>query len=300
MTVTHTSPRQRRGERSELAPARTTNHPVLAGGLMALALMVAVNSLLGPHLLDVIDYPFSATMRNQTVALEIFSIWIIAPILVASSVGVRRGHRAGAVVALGPTAYVAYMFVQYVVGPEYTTHAPIVVLHLVVFTLASALWLTAWNAIDDELLPELTPRSKRRWAYVMTGLVGFVVLRYLPLAPDFVANAPLSDAALEDVTFFWSIVLLDLGLVVPAAVATLVRLVRGARWAPKALHAVVGWFAFVPASVATMQAVMTVAGDPYAGGWTATVIFVGGAVTFGVIAFVLFRPVVAPMATGAL
>jgi hypothetical protein len=64
---------------------------------------------------------------------------------------------------------------------------------------------------------------------------------------------------------FWTILLLDLGLVVPVATWSGVTLWRGgggAAW--KAGSAVAGWFALTGPSVAAMGLVMVARGDPHA------------------------------------
>ncbi|MGB3370985.1 MAG: hypothetical protein WBA81_10225, partial [Rhodococcus sp. (in: high G+C Gram-positive bacteria)] len=90
-------------------------------------------------------------------------------------------------------------------------------------------------------------------------------------------------------TFFWSIVLLDLGLVVPATVVTAVALFRKARFAQKALFAVLGWFALVPPSVAAMAAVMVARSDPTASVGQVVVLTVVAVVFVG-FAVTVFRP----------
>ena len=91
-----------------------------------------------------------------------------------------------------------------------------------------------------------------------------MLLRYLPLFVGSVTGAAIPREFATAPAFFWSIVLLDtLGVVVPATVAAAMADLRGSPLAVPATHAVVGWFALVPPSVAAM-AVMVVRDDPYA------------------------------------
>jgi hypothetical protein len=46
--------------------------------LAALAVGLAVNSILGPLGLGVVTYPFSATLVNQTVGLEAVSLLVVS------------------------------------------------------------------------------------------------------------------------------------------------------------------------------------------------------------------------------
>lgn len=83
--------------------------------------------------------------------------------------------------------------------------------------------------------------------------------------------------------------LLDLGLVVPAAITAAVGLRLGAAWARTAAYAVIGWFALTPASVAAMSVTMQINGDPLAT-TGATVLSVGAGAIFTAGAAFLYRP----------
>jgi hypothetical protein len=195
-----------------------------------------------------------------------------------------RGHPAGAVLALGPSSYAAYMLVQYVVGPQYQAYQASIAWHLALLILSVALLITAWASVDAR---QLAPRS-RGWAIVVFLLAGFVVSRWLPAFTGMAVSDPV-PAATPDVTMYWSIFMLDLGFVVPAAVATGVGLLIGTAWARTALHGVIGWFALVPPSVAAMAIVKVVGGDPNAAVGD-TVVFIVVSVIFWVVAVWLYRP----------
>jgi hypothetical protein len=91
---------------------------------------------------------------------------------------------------------------------------------------------------------------------------------------------------------YWLIVVLDLGAVVPATVATAAGLLAGAAWAQKALYAVIGWFALVPPSVAAMALAMVANDDLHASLPQATTFTVAALVFLAVVWWVyapLFR-----------
>lgn len=210
-------------------------------GMVVLGVALAVNTLLGPLVAGAVDYPFTETVYNETLGLEAVSLALVAPLAVFAGLLSVAGRRAGPAIALGISAYTAYMMVQYVVGPQYPTYQPAVLLHLAIFVLAVALLLRAWTLEDGDL----RGRSPRRWAGVVLAMGAFVVFRWLPALTGVAGNDPV-PAEPADVTMYWAIFLLDLGLVVPAALATGVGLLRGASWSVTALYAVVGWFALVP------------------------------------------------------
>ncbi|ADB63085.1 hypothetical protein Htur_4266 (plasmid) [Haloterrigena turkmenica DSM 5511] len=80
---------------------------------------------------------------NQTIGLEAVSLLIVAPWSAAAAVLVIRGDRAGSVLAVPPAAYAAYMFPQYVVGPQYLEYSPVIALHLSIFVLSGGVLLRA-------------------------------------------------------------------------------------------------------------------------------------------------------------
>ena len=242
----------------------TTTDRWLAASLFTLAVALAVNSMLGPLLADLVSYPFSETLRNQTIGLEAVSLVLVAPWCIAAAWLLRRRRHLGRVLAIPPSAYAAYMFVQYVVGPEYTTYRPIVLLHLAIFVLSGAALVLAWAGIPAAALPDV-PRRRERYAGVgVLLLAAFAVAQYVPLVGKFLTGAQLAPEALADPTMFWSIFFLDLGVVVPVTLAVGIGLLRGRDWARKPAYGVVGWFVLVPVSVSAMGIAMWVNGDPHA------------------------------------
>lgn len=261
-------------------------HPWFALGMVVLGLMLATNSLMGPLFADVIDYPFTQTVLNETLGLEVVTLVLVAPLTVLAGALVMRSHRAGPLLALAPTSYGVYMLVQYVIGPQYPTYQLSIAWHLALFVLALALFTRAWTlaAPDHDVRPG-------RWAGVLAVLAIFVLSRWTPAIAGILHGGAVPAAA-RDLTMYWSIFLLDLGVVVPAMIATAVGLLRRATWARRALFAVMGWFAMVPPSVAAMSVVKVARGDPNEL-VADTVIFLVVTVAVAVLAVVLFRPAVA-------
>jgi hypothetical protein len=255
----------------------------LAAASMALGAGLVANTLLGPLFLGVVTYPFTETVYNETLGLEVVSLVLIATLALLAGILTLRGRHAGAVLALGPAAYAAYMFVQYVVGPQYPTYQASIAMHLGLFVLSGAVLLRAWSTLDGRSLPAVS----RGWAVAMLLLAGFVVSRWLPAFVGMVSGQAVPAAA-PDLTMYWSIFLLDMGVIVPAGVATALGLVLEAAWARKALYALVGWFALVPPSVAAMSIVKLVRADPVAS-MGDTIVFVVVTIIFWAIAGWLYR-----------
>ena len=234
----------------------------LAIGLVGLGVGLLVNSMAGPLLADSIDYPFSDSMRNQTIGLDATSLLLVAPACLAVAVLAWRGHRLAPVLTLSLGSYVAYMFLQYVVGPEFEFYPATLMLHLALFVAGWALTAHAW-IISRRLFDTAGPLSSRH-AMVAVVMAGFVVLRYVPGLVGSVSHEPLPEAATEDVTMYWLIVLADLGVFVPVVAATAVGVFRRASWARLALTATVGWFAVVSVAVGAMSLTMVLNDDRFA------------------------------------
>lgn len=262
----------------------------LAIALFALAGGLALNSVLGPLGLDVIDYLLSTSLHNQLIGLDLVSLGLVAPLCVVAGVLVLRGHPAGPVIALGPATYTAYMFVQYLIGPGYRYYPGVLMLHLALFVLGGGVAVRAWSGITAAHLPTMTDRARRAWSWVLVALAAFVVSRYLPALIGSIDRAALTDEFQVEPAFFWTIFVMDVGVVVPCAVATAVSLRRGAPGAIKATYALLGWFALVPPSVAAMAVTMLVNDDPYRS-MPASVLFVLIAAVCAVLAVRVYRPV---------
>jgi len=263
----------------------------LAGCLVGLAAGLLVNTILGPLVLDAIDYPISQTIENQLIGLELVSVLVVAPLCAAAAVLAGRGHPAGAPLAIGPAAYTAYMFAQYVVGPDYDTYTPAVLLHLALFVLGLVIAVWAWARSAQEGLV-VAERHRRVYGLALTGLAAFVLSRYAGALLGAASGSAIPAEFAAEPTFYWSIFLLDLGVVLPGTVAAAVAVWRGARLGAAALYAVVGWFALVPPSVASMGAVMLARDDPYAAPGQ-VVVLSAVAIAFTTFAVVVFLPLFA-------
>ncbi|WP_338890612.1 hypothetical protein [Rhodococcus sovatensis] len=139
----------------------TTVHTVFGTGMFALAFLLVSNSSLGPLGIEVFDYPISITLQNQLIGLEIVTLILVTPLSIAAGVLALRGHRAAGPMAFGPAAYTAYMFVQYVLGPEYATFNAVVLFDLGVFALSAVLAVWAWTITDAAPMPDTTPTRQR-------------------------------------------------------------------------------------------------------------------------------------------
>ncbi len=246
--------------------AETRRDLALAAALLALGSGLAVNTLLGPLGWGWVVYPVSETMMNQTLALDGFSLGVAAPACLALGWAALRGWSRIRWLALGPGAYTAYMFVQYVAGPAYRVPPSTLVLQLAVFALGWGVVARAWNGIGEAVPTGATPKRARVLGTILLALALFVASRYLPVMVGSLAGMPLPAEAQADPGMFWTILLLDLGLVVPTATwaGAALWLRGGSVPAWKAGHALVGWFAFTGPSVAVMGLVMVARGDPHA------------------------------------
>lgn len=297
-TLTASAPRAQRTLRAD---RDSSLGKALAAGLFSLGLGLALVSLLGPLATGVIDYRVTETLRNQTMGLDAVSLVVVAPLAVAAGVLVLRGHAAGLGLGLGIGPYTAYMFLQYILGPDYGdqpgNNELLFPLCLTLFTFGWAVALTAWNALGGETLPG-SPRRDRLVGTVVLPLLALVTfVRYVPALADAMSNPPEEAGYLAGPTFFWAIALLDLGVLLPATLIACVGLRREAAWARQAMYAVVGWLGLVGLAVAGMGIAMYANDDPIASGAGVAFMTVLG-LAFAALAVILYRPLCGSSARG--
>jgi hypothetical protein len=277
---------------------RLSPNRLLAYALMIVAVLLGANSLLGPLATGVIRYRFSETLINQGIGLDAVALFAAVPVAVAAALLVRRRHPLGALLAFVPGTFAVYMAPQYVVGPEYLVLAGnnerFFLFHLVLFVVGLSVVTLAAVVGRDQVILSATARSDRRRSWLMVGVAAFILLgRWLPGLIGLTAGNPAMPDYLENPTSYLLIGILDLGLVVPAAILAAVGLRRHADWGRLLSYGVIGWFALVPAAVAAMAVTMVLRGDP-AGSTAMAFFFVAVALVFTAGAVVLYRPALHP------
>ena len=239
----------------------------LAGACFALGAGLALNSFLGPLVTGSIQYRYTETFRNQGLGLDAFTLVIAVPLLVIAGILARRGNLAAPFLALGPALMAAYMLPQYVLGAHYLeipgNNEDFFPLHLGLFSLSAGVAVFAWMSAEHESLPHASRRAQVWTGVLLFGIAAFLLLRYIPTLVDLWRRQP-SNEYLEDPIAFWLIAFMDLGIVMPAAIACGVALLKGVESARKPMYAIVGWFALVGPAVAAMGFAMVINNDPHA------------------------------------
>src|SRR3954452_22174035 len=130
----------------------TSSQRALAAGLAVLGAGLAAVALLGPLTGGPVAYHVTETLRNQTIGLDAASLVLVAPLSLLAAALTWRGRPGGPALALGVGAYAAYMFVQYIVGPDYLglpgDNERLCPLYVALLALGWAVALGAWNALD--------------------------------------------------------------------------------------------------------------------------------------------------------
>jgi hypothetical protein len=272
---------------------RSSNR-VLGFGLLLLATAVATVAALGPLLLGVLRYRISATSVNQIIGSDAAALTVVVPVTVAVAVLAIRGHPAAPVLALAPSVFVVYTYTQLIVGNEYLRLPGNVErffpLLLGVFILAAAIALRAWNGVPEARLPGTSARVDRIAGVLLLVIAGFVVMGlHLPNYLDAMRDHPGTEQYLSSPTAFWLVKFMDLGIVVPAAIAAGVGALRRSPWARKPVYALLGAYTLIGASVAGMAITMAARHDPDSSGVTVIGATVMTALLAGVTCYV-YRP----------
>ncbi len=294
---------------SILAPTRPTPVPAartieaagsdradtwLAGALLGLAGGLAAVALLGPLATGVIEYRVTESLRNQTIGLDAASLVIVVPLAVAAAVLVVRHQVAGYALALPVGAYTTYMFLQYILGPDYSglpgNNERLFPLSLALFAGGWIVSLAAWSRIGPTDTPPTAERRDRLIGRVILPLLALLTfVRYVPALADATSASPQEESYLAGPTFFWIIATVDLGVFLPITVGTCVGLVRGSGWAQKALFLTAGWFGLVGVAVSAMAIAMQINDDPTAS--TAnTILMTALGAAFALLAIYVYHP----------
>jgi hypothetical protein len=247
-------------------PGRNRRH-ALGGALVTLAAGVAAASALGPLATGAIRYRTSATSLNQIAGGDLAGLVLVAPVALIAGLLLWRGHRAGPALALAPALWAAYMYAQLLLGQEYLrlpgNNERFFPLLLGLFVLAGTIAVIAWRDTDTTQPRAISRRLERTTAAVLLAIAAFLVLGlHLPSLLDAMRVQPTAVEYTSSPTAFWVVKVMDLGIVVPAAVATGVGLLRRRPWAGKACYAILGGYTLLSASVTGMAVVMYLNNDP--------------------------------------
>ena len=260
-----------------------------------------VAAIIGPLVLGVLDYRTSDTTLHQIVGGDLAALFVVAPVCVIVAVLSWRGHRAAAVLALAPAVFALYTYAQLIVGNEYLRLPGNVEaffpLLLSIFVTAAAVAVTAWNSTPKGDLPIVSRRLESAAAWLLIAIAVFVVVGlHARSYVDALSGHPTSAQYVSSPTPFWLVKLMDLGIVVPAAVAVAIGLFRRQPWARKAMYAILGAYTLLACSVTGMAAVMWFTDDPDASGVT-LVGTAGLTLALGGFVIHLYRPLFGRLAT---
>ncbi|MEV4280058.1 nitroreductase/quinone reductase family protein [Actinoplanes xinjiangensis] len=244
-----------------------TGSRLLGTGLILLGTAVASVAMLGPLVSGVLRYRTSPTSLNQIIGGDAAALAVVAPVTITVGILALRGHPAAPVLALAPSIFVVYTYTQLILGNEFLRWPGNVErffpLMLAVFLLAAALAIRAWHSTPPAELPATSARADRTAGLVLLAIAGFVVVGlHLPTLFDAMRDQPSSVQYLSSPTAFWLVKFMDLGIVVPAAVAVGIGALRHRQWARKPMYTLVGAYTLIGASVTGMAIMMTARNDP--------------------------------------
>ncbi|MEV4488660.1 hypothetical protein AB0K04_00920 [Micromonospora coxensis] len=238
----------------------------LSVALTALAAAMATASLVGPLGLDLMRYRTSPTTLNQLLGSDAAALFVMTPLALAAAVLAYRRHPVAPPLATGVAGYALYTYAQVIIGQEYLrlpgTVERFFPLLLAVFLLAEAVLMLAWRALPPSL-PAPSTRLRRATGTTLLVAAGFLTFGlHLPsILTAWTDPTALTEYA-SSPTPFWMVKLMDLGIVVPAAVAVGVGVLRRAGWAQRMAYPLLIWLTCLAVSVTSMAVVMLADGDP--------------------------------------
>ena len=123
-------------------------------------------------------------------------------------------------------------------------------MRLVVFLAAEAVVVLAWRLAPP--MPQPTLRLERTAVVVPLLVAAFLIFgqHLRPLLTAWRDPAALTEYA-SSPTPFWMVKLMDLGIIVPAAVATAIGLLKGAAWARRSMYVLLTGYTCLAIAVAS-------------------------------------------------
>jgi hypothetical protein len=257
---------------------------------------MAASSVLGPVGLGLLTYRTSSTTLNQLEGSDAAVLFVIAPLTLVAALLAARGHRAAPLLAAGIGSFALYTYAQVIIGQEYLRLPGNVErffpLLLAVFVLAELAVVLGWSGVPADL--PSPSRRVRRAAAIALVLVALFLVVGLHLRTMLIAwqdPARLTEYA-SSPTPFWMVKLMDLGIIVPAALGTAAGLWRDATGASRTAYVLLTGYTGLAVSVTSMALVMIRDSDPDASAGLA-VGFGLFALVFVVLVGLLFRPLFA-------
>ena len=241
-------------------------HRILAVGLLALSLGIAAASLLGPLVTHAMVYRTSPTTLNQLLGSDVAALVIVSPLTLVTAWLTYRGWVVGASLASGIAVYALYTYSQIIIGQEYLRLPGNVErffpLLLMIFILAEAVLVLAWRVLPEQP-PAMSAHVRRGIGVLLLTISVFLVFGQ-HLRPTLLAWTDPTSLTVyaSSPTPFWTVKLMDLGIVVPSAVAAGIGLLRGASWAGRLVYPLLTGCALLACSVASMAVVMLANDDP--------------------------------------
>ena len=237
--------------------------------LILLGLLVAASALLGPLVFGVVRFHVSPSAETQLLGGEVVSLIVVAPLAIIAGALWLRGNPLAPALALGPSVYSLYMYVQFIIGPDYTRYPGnneyAFPLYLALILLSWATGLSAWRALAVTPMPRLGIGVRRALAAILLVLNITFGFAWIASVAAVLASPHASSAWQEyqlDPTLFWLIRMMDLGFVIPASFIVAVGLLRRAPWSVTLAYAFLGFQTLIVAAVAGMAVMMSVRSDP--------------------------------------
>jgi hypothetical protein len=196
-------------------------HQLLALMLVMLALGMALASILGPLVLGLMTYRTSPTTLNQLEGSDAAALFVVAPLTLVTALLAARGHPAAPLLPSGVGVFALYTYAQLVIGQEYLRLPGNVEgffpLLLAIFIVAEAVVVLAWHGVPAALPPPSLHVEHAVAVALLLVAVFLVVGQHLrPMIIAWQNPAALTEYA-SSPTPFWIVKLMDLGIIVPAA-----------------------------------------------------------------------------------
>jgi hypothetical protein len=251
-------------------PLRMAGSTSLA--LVALGVALAAAALMGPLALGLIEWRVSANSLNQTYGADGAALALLAPASLAAALIAWRGRPVAAPLAFGVGLASLYYGVASVLGADYVQYQGnnerFFLLFLAIIVLSWTVAARGWSAMGaSSRQPGRTLARATAVVFVAGGLA--IASAWLVQLATIATNGELTAASdlqayRESPSAFWLVRIVDLGFIVPLAVASGAGLWRGSPGAARAATGIAAFLTLQASAVLAMGVIMLLRSDPTA------------------------------------
>ncbi|MHA1991411.1 MAG: hypothetical protein ACXACX_03450 [Candidatus Hodarchaeales archaeon] len=233
------------------------------------ALGLAILSLSGPLLLNIIEYKSSQSAIIQAQAQDFVNLILIAPIsFIGGLLLIRNNENAKYFLILVPMYSIFYTGLAYAIFPEwshstYTGNSEqFFYLYWIIIVSGMIILLKSLSLFSPEDAPDFNKRNLKIYIGFMSFFLSLFVLMWISEIQEVLLTGDSASGYSESPTIFWVIKTIDLGITLPLGIISLYLLWTRTKQAYPIILLFFGYFVSIGTAVFVMAILMLINNDP--------------------------------------